>query len=171
MTYTTTLRGKHRTLTGIGIWIRNRVTRDYIRLTLMRGYGGYCYCCGGGGGCCCCCGCRCGNCIIRARMSACCSRHLGKNVCSSSSLRSSSSKRCREIFVCSASNWFFRRTSSMYMDSNESAAGGLLEPKGRPRFLGVGTGAKADGELPGGCIGPPLLLLVATLMVLLLLLM
>lgn len=38
MTYTTTLRGKHRTLTGywIRIWIRNRVTRDYIRLMLMR---------------------------------------------------------------------------------------------------------------------------------------
>lgn len=38
MTYTTTLRGKHRTLTGywIRIWIRNRVTSDYIRLMLMR---------------------------------------------------------------------------------------------------------------------------------------
>lgn len=41
MTYTTTLRGKHRTLTGywIRIWIRNRVTRDYIRLMLMRDKG------------------------------------------------------------------------------------------------------------------------------------
>lgn len=77
----------------------------------------------------------------------------------------------------------------MYMTSSESAAGGLLEPKGRPRLRGVGTGARAAGEVPvdalggGGCIptpiGPPLLplllllvlLLVATLMVLLLLLM
>lgn len=41
MTYTNTLRGKHRTLTGywIRIWIRNRVTRDYIRLMLMRDKG------------------------------------------------------------------------------------------------------------------------------------
>lgn len=75
----------------------------------------------------------------------------------------------------------------MYMDSSESAAGGLLEPKGRPRLRGVGTGARAAGEVPvdapggGGCIPTPidppllllllLLLLVATLMVLLLLLM
>jgi len=42
-------------------------------------------------------------------------------------------------------SWFFRRTSSMYRASSESACGGFTDPYGRPRFRGTGTGEALGG--------------------------